>query len=417
MWRSSPVHACSNGYLLRALQLHPNTTLPAWNLSSACCYLCCFAFTRPIVHCGGDGLSSTQVTRMVVFFLWFCLYVPCTGYTVFICRERINVVKSEINFIFFCKNEEVPERTAITCPRLTSILFHSSPAQAVCATSLGRADFKVQVILKTVDFWSRQLQGRGVQPAVLLLTRTNVKAVLQHLQCHKAVIRDRRLKPTGIGGFLVPCSEGWPGRVKFISVQKARILSERYWIPVPRVSAALQQCSGSWPALCTLGIAPKGAERQEAGGFITSFLLCAMATLFCSCAMRIAEVLHFFFYILFQVRFFVFLSIHLGVRKFSLQGVTLRSALDVQQNQMASVTEGMPYFLKTNSFCDENTPLFSQHGHPRRHTNGDPETKTQSMESKTIRAGASCLVSWVCLTHQKEAKQQGQKCRRISGAW
>lgn len=57
-----------------------------------------------------------------------------------------------------------------------------------------------------------------------------------------------------------------------------------------------------------------------------------MATLFCSCAMRIAEVLHFFFYILFQVRFFVFLSIHLGVRKFSLQGVTLRSALDVQQN-------------------------------------------------------------------------------------
>lgn len=101
MWRSSPVHACSNGYLLRALQLHPNTTLPAWNLSSACCYLCCFAFTRPIVHCGGDGLSSTQVTRMVVFFLWFCLYVPCTGYTVFICRERINVVKSEINFFFF----------------------------------------------------------------------------------------------------------------------------------------------------------------------------------------------------------------------------------------------------------------------------------------------------------------------------
>lgn len=189
----------------------------------------------------------------------------------------------------------MPESTTITCPRLTSILFHSSPAQAVCATSLERADFKVQVILKTVDFWSRQLQGRGVQPAVLLFTRTNVKAVLQHLQCHKAVIRDRRLMPTGIGGFLVPCSEGWPGRVKFISVQKPRILSEHYWIPVPRLSVALQQCSGSWPALCTLGIAPKGAERQEAGGFITSFLLCVMATLFCSCAMRIAEVLHFFF--------------------------------------------------------------------------------------------------------------------------
>lgn len=201
----------------------------------------------------------------------------------------------------------MPESTTITCPRLTSILFHSSPAQAVCATSLERADFKVQVILKTVDFWSRQLQGRGVQPAVLLFTRTNVKAVLQHLQCHKAVIRDRRLMPTGIGGFLVPCSEGWPGRVKFISVQKPRILSEHYWIPVPRLSVALQQCSGSWPALCTLGIAPKGAERQEAGGFITSFLLCVMATLFCSCAMRIAEVLHFFFYILFQVRFFCLL--------------------------------------------------------------------------------------------------------------
>ena len=71
VWRSSPVHACSNGYILRALQLHPNTTLPAWNLSSACCYLCCFAFTWSIVHCGGGGLSSTQVTRMVVFFLWF----------------------------------------------------------------------------------------------------------------------------------------------------------------------------------------------------------------------------------------------------------------------------------------------------------------------------------------------------------
>lgn len=37
---------------------------------------------------------------MVVVFLWFCLYVPCTGYTVFICRERIYGVRSEINFIF-----------------------------------------------------------------------------------------------------------------------------------------------------------------------------------------------------------------------------------------------------------------------------------------------------------------------------
>lgn len=69
-------------------------------LSSACRYLCRFAFTRPLVHCGGDGPSTTRVPRMVVVFLWFCLYVPCTGYTVSICRERIYGVKSEINFIF-----------------------------------------------------------------------------------------------------------------------------------------------------------------------------------------------------------------------------------------------------------------------------------------------------------------------------
>lgn len=125
------VHACSNGYILRALQLHPNTTLPAWTLSSACCYLCCFAFTRPLVHCGGGGLNTTRVPRMVVVFLWFCLYVPCTGYTVFICRERIYGVKSEINFIFTKARECSRACTwnMTTCPRIMSVLFHSSPAQ------------------------------------------------------------------------------------------------------------------------------------------------------------------------------------------------------------------------------------------------------------------------------------------------
>lgn len=135
MWHSSPIHACSNGYILRALQLHPNTTLPAWTRSSACCYLS-FAFTQPLVHCGGDGLSTTGVPRMVVVFLWFCLYVPCTGYTVFICRERIYGVKSEINLVF-TKARSAREH----CACAKTVLFHSSPAQAGCTTSWEGAVF------------------------------------------------------------------------------------------------------------------------------------------------------------------------------------------------------------------------------------------------------------------------------------
>lgn len=96
-----------------------------------------------------------------------------------------------------------------------------------------------------------------------------------------------------IGGILVPCSEWWPGRVKFISLQKPSTLSVHYWIPVLRVAVAFQQCTGSWPALCTLGIAPKGRKRR---GWVVYhwFLLCIVATLPSHCAMRIAEVWHFF---------------------------------------------------------------------------------------------------------------------------
>lgn len=109
--------------------------------------------------------------------------------------------------------------------------------------------------------------------------------------------------PTQIGAIPVPCSEWWPGRVKFISLQKPGTLSVRYWIPVLRVAVAFQQCTGSWPALCTLWIAPKGRERRDWVVYHW-FLLCVVATLCSHCAMRIAEVLHFFFFKLFQVRFF-----------------------------------------------------------------------------------------------------------------
>lgn len=163
MWHSSPVHACSNEYLLRALQLHPNTTLPAWTLSSACCYLCRFAFTWPLEHCGRGGLSITPVPRMVVVFLWFCLYVPCTGYTVFICRERIYGVRSDTKCIFTAARG-ARERCACAPPpaahpRVTRLLLCSSPAWAWCATSQEGAGVKTKVISTRVDFWKKLLQG------------------------------------------------------------------------------------------------------------------------------------------------------------------------------------------------------------------------------------------------------------------
>lgn len=100
--------------------------------------------------------------------------------------------------------------------------------------------------------------------------------------------------PTRIGGIPVPSSERWPGRVKSISLQKPGTLSVRYWIPVLRVAVAFQQSTGSWPALCTLGMAPKGRERR---GWVVyhQFLLRTVATLCSRCAVRIAEVLHLFF--------------------------------------------------------------------------------------------------------------------------
>lgn len=224
--------------------------------------------------------------------------------------------------------------------------------------------------------------------------------------------------PTGIGGFLVPCSEWWPGRVKFISVQKPQMPSERYWTPVPRVSVALQQCSGSWPALCTLGIAPKGAERQEAGGFSTSFLLCVMATLFCSCAMRTAEVLCFFFFQIIPGEIFCLL-VH------SPEGETVQPARCSSLVCFGCSAElnGISYWR--NALFSENqqflwlkhTPFFPTWPSGQTHK-WEPrnQNSVHGVCSKNIRAGASCLVSWVCLTHQKEAKQQRQKCRRISGA-
>lgn len=116
---------------------------------------------------------------------------------------------------------------------------------------------------------------------------------------HKVLIRDRRLMPTRIGGIPVSSSEWWPGRVKFISLQKPSMLWVRYRVPVLRVAVTFQQHTGSWPALHTLWIAPKGRERR--GRVVYHwFLLCIVAVLWSHCAMRIAEVLHlgFFFQII-----------------------------------------------------------------------------------------------------------------------
>jgi len=56
------------------------------------------------------------------------------------------------------------------------------------------------------------------------------------------------------------------------------MLSVPYQIPVLRVAVAFQQGTGSWPALCMLGIEPKGRETR---GWVLYHwvLLCIVATL------------------------------------------------------------------------------------------------------------------------------------------
>lgn len=157
--------------------------------------------------------------------------------------------------------------------------------------------------------------------------------------------------PTQIGAIPVPCSEWWPGRVKFISLQKPGTLSVRYWIPVLRVAVAFQQCTGSWPALCTLWIAPKGRERRDWVVYHW-FLLCVVATLCSHCAMRIAEVLHFFFFQIIPGEVFL-TCCPFTWRRFDLRGATLWSTLDVQQKiKLHHLLKKCLNLLKTNSFCN-----------------------------------------------------------------
>lgn len=120
---------------------------------------------------------------------------------------------------------------------------------------------------------TKQLQDQSHSAsctAKILTWGGRLRTVLQHLLCHKVLIRDRRLMPTQIGGIPVPCSERWLGRMESISLQKPSTLSVHFWIPVLRVAVAFQQCTGSWPALCTLWIATR-EESEEAGWFITDF--------------------------------------------------------------------------------------------------------------------------------------------------
>lgn len=156
-------------------------------------------------------------------------------------------------------------------------LFYSTPHQHRLDVQPAGKElfFKTQVILKR----GSSCRTGHTQPATLPRSSHEEEgSVLQHLLCHKVLIRDRRLMPTQIGSIPVPCSEWWPGRMKSISLQKPGTLLVRYWIPVLRVAVAFQQCTGNWPALHTLNCT-QGRERR---GWVVCSLIFIMH---CSCIM------------------------------------------------------------------------------------------------------------------------------------